>query len=1527
MSATKVPAVPSVTERNLTEVARAIKSILDVREGRSGDALDANVTFRDLVEVGIATLPSRAGGGGGYPVIPSVTPPTGYDPTTDLTVPPAPSGFVANGMFAAVALSWLLPNILNYAYTEIWRNNTDAIGNAVLIGTSSTNGFIDYIGNAATRYYWVRFVTQANVTGPYNSASGTAATTSQDPAYLLSILNEQISESELNAALNTRIDLIDGSGAGSVNARIASETAARAQAIIDEQVARAAAISDEAVARNAQIALEVADRQAAIVAEASARTAAIQAEAAARSDAIAIESHQRLISVQDTAQSALQAVIAIDQERVNRIGDVALARQELSSDLTTGLAAEASARLVLAARIGDAEADILSEQLVRASADSALASDISALVADVGANAAAIASEATARADGDSAEANSRSILATQLRGSYTGSDLSQLASGLLYQERIARISNDNSLAQQITLLSAGAGEQFDWKKIWYFDEGVEGWSGNGTPTITNGFLRPANQASDAHVFSPTGIASDGNQYGQVRLRIRKIGSPTFAGYLWWRTSSDTTWDAARRVALSAPTFDANGIGLVTVSPSWSVVVDRIRVDLSSEQTATDYFEIDWVAIGRPAPGASSAQLLEEQVARASADAAETLSREILSTALIGQTDATGVTLAGLTSGLLFNERQARSTADSSIVTTLTSLQTTVTDNYTTLDSAITTEQTARSSADETLATSISTLTSTVTDNFNTLDAAIATEQATRASADEAEVTAREALSVALVGQADPADLTLATLSSGLIFDERSARVSQEGVISTSLSTLNSTVGGLTSTVSSIQETIADLEATSSSDITLLVSESKRLRQDVEQSGESLLRNVLSTDAERVARLGSVAAAKEELYTKVQEDVAAEAGQRLLLAARVNSNEAAISSESVARATADSALASQITTLTATTGTNTAAIVAEATARADADSALSLNISTLTTQVASNTSAISVEQTARADADSALSSQISLLSVDVGDNAAAILAEANARADADSALSEQISLLSVDVGDNAAAILIEASARADADSALSESVTTLQTTVGENTTAIETNAESINGVRAMYTVKIDNNGVMSGFGLTSTIADGGAVTSKFLISADQFAVIAPNRTAGQLNSVPFAVLTTQQTINGVNFQPGVYIDGASINDGTVSKAKIGSVDADTIQAGFVQTVDFSGSTIWGSEMFIGGTVTYEYNYPGQPNRITGIASVANPNIALTTSGAEFNVGYFKIRNFNNVTTPFEVVDNVVRIRNAVIGDGTITSAKIADSIQSTNYAAGSAGWRISKDGTAEFRNVTVRGDVQATSLNAATGTFTGSLSAATGTFSGTLSAADGTFAGTLSAAKISVGTSLNAVTFEDPAQASISLRSIATGVFTFNGNAAIATSVPQTCYDGESGQPYDCSYFVYAAAPVTSNDILFTTNNSSTPISRRLRTGNVRFLVIASATVDHYFSTWYRIWTNGVAGGWVNISEAVEPQSSYGSVSSNGVIEVTLTLGQAIQFGMAPANSSMVFWNSGATEIRYGSLSVIGVNF
>lgn len=263
------------------------------------------------------------------------------------------------------------------------------------------------------------------------------------------------------------------------------------------------------------------------------------------------------------------------------------------------------------------------------------------------------------------------------------------------------------------------------------------------------------------------------------------------------------------------------------------------------------------------------------------------------------------------------------------------------------------------------------------------------------------------------------------------------------------------------------------------------------------------------------------------------------------LKATVGNNTAAIQTESSTRASADSSLASQINTLKATVGNNTAAIQAEAKARADGDSAEASARATLLAKVNSNTSAIQTEQTARINADSGLAGRIDTLKTTVNSNTAAIQTEktariagdqaeakaretlqtkvngntsaiqteAKTRAEADSSLTQQINQVKSTASNNAAAIKTEQQTRASADSALSSNVTTLQSTVNGQSTKIQTNATAIstlNGqMKASYTIKLDNNGCVSGIQLLN----GGSGQSGIVLSTDAFMIAKPGYTS------------------------------------------------------------------------------------------------------------------------------------------------------------------------------------------------------------------------------------------------------------------------------------------------------------------------------------------------------------------------------------------------------------------------------
>jgi hypothetical protein len=215
----KIPSIPvfSNDPSSLRIALDKVKETIDIREGRIGSKFDKYITWRDLFQSGITQVTLN---GISYrtnnnsPFVAVATDTVSYAP------PPAPTGFTATGGFTLIQLQWTDPKTLysNHSYTEVWRNTANNLGTAVMLGTSSGRFYVDSVGNAVTYYYWIRFVSTADVKGPYNATNGTAATSAQDPAYLLSLLNGQITTSQLYSTLATRINLIDADStvAGSV---------------------------------------------------------------------------------------------------------------------------------------------------------------------------------------------------------------------------------------------------------------------------------------------------------------------------------------------------------------------------------------------------------------------------------------------------------------------------------------------------------------------------------------------------------------------------------------------------------------------------------------------------------------------------------------------------------------------------------------------------------------------------------------------------------------------------------------------------------------------------------------------------------------------------------------------------------------------------------------------------------------------------------------------------------------------------------------------------------------------------------------------------------------------------------------------------------------------------------------------------------------------------------------------------------------------------------------------------------------
>ncbi|AGM12425.1 putative phage host specificity protein [Escherichia phage JES2013] len=151
--------------------------------------------------------------------------------------------------------------------------------------------------------------------------------------------------------------------------------------------------------------------------------------------------------------------------------------------------------------------------------------------------------------------------------------------------------------------------------------------------------------------------------------------------------------------------------------------------------------------------------------------------------------------------------------------------------------------------------------------------------------------------------------------------------------------------------------------------------------------------------------------------------------------------------------------------------------------------------------------------------------------------------------------------------------------------------------------------------------------------------------------------------------------------------------------------------------------------------------------------------VAGIQLGMEGSGGQVQ-SYFMVsaNNFavynpgnGTATLAFAIKNNQAFLKDAFIENGTISSAKIAQEISSNNYDSNgyhNYGWYINKNGHAQFMDVWVKGNINASSgnftgaVNATSGTFRGDVYANNGSFRGTIDATGGTFRGRVEASVI-----------------------------------------------------------------------------------------------------------------------------------------------------------------------------------------
>ena len=220
-----------------------------------------------------------------------------------------------------------------------------------------------------------------------------------------------------------------------------------------------------------------------------------------------------------------------------------------------------------------------------------------------------------------------------------------------------------------------------------------------------------------------------------------------------------------------------------------------------------------------------------------------------------------------------------------------------------------------------------------------------------------------------------------------------------------------------------------------------------------------------------------------------------------------------------------------------------------------------------------------------------------------------------------------------------------------------------------------------NSTRYYWLKSVDLSGNTSGF---SSVASG---TSSFVDDADfedgvrQIFIDAGLDVIEPVSSLPASGDFTGQQVFLTTDSKLYYWDGNSwetvvpdIANGSITSTKIddGAISTPKLATNAVTAAKIEGGTITGNKI--------------EANTITGGLLATS---GIITSAAQIDNGVIQNAKIANGA-----------ITTAKIGDGEVTNAKIGNTIQSTNYSAGSTGWKINKNGSAEFNGVVISRQLQ-----------------------------------------------------------------------------------------------------------------------------------------------------------------------------------------------------------------------------------
>jgi hypothetical protein len=317
------------------------------------------------------------------------------------------------------------------------------------------------------------------------------------------------------------------------------------------------------------------------------------------------------------------------------------------------------------------------------------------------------------------------------------------------------------------------------------------------------------------------------------------------------------------------------------------------------------------------------------------------------------------------------------------------------------------------------------------------------------------------------------------------------------------------------------------------------------------------------------------------------------------------------------------------------------------------------------------------------------------LGAQIDDNRALIVEEQTARASEDAVLAESVTTLSGSLFGDTGAITQINNVSLDSTSGIAQAVALLNTELelaDGQFGVVESVSEVINdvdGIQAKYTVKVNVNNHVSGFGLISAANDG-VPTSEFIVAADTFKIGAPVQ--GNVSDAAFAVYTEETVVGGITYPAGTYVNGflnaENINVGTLNANRI-QLDSAAFETDVDGNLIIVASGLPADQLKLGGE--FKYNVTTKALEVNALSANSITSGTISTSLLDIDGTTLAI---DGVTSAL-VVGTIDGAGN--ITPGSITAASIDAATITTDKLVLGSGTSLVDDGSGGLIVGTING--------------------------------------------------------------------------------------------------------------------------------------------------------------------------------------------------------------------------------------